>query len=71
VAAEGGMQGQSLTREIIDAASEEVFKCVEPLADVRGSETYKRAACRALFKKAMDIAMRRQAGEEVTVGHVR
>ena len=70
VAAEACMQGQSMTREVIDAASEEVFVVAEPLADVRGSEVYKRAVCRALFKKAVDIALRKYGGEEITAGHV-
>jgi len=70
-AAEAVLQGESLTGEAIEAASEEVFAVVEPLADVRGTAAYKRAVCRALFKQAMDVVVRRHRGEEARGGHVR
>ena len=71
VAAEEGLRGQRIVLDVVDAAAERVVEAVSPLADVRGSSDYKRAVCGALFKKAVDIALRRHRGETVKGGHVR
>lgn len=71
VAAEEALRGQPVAPEAVDAAAERVVEAANPLADVRGSSDYKRAVCGALFRKAVDIALRRHRGETVKGGHVR
>jgi carbon-monoxide dehydrogenase medium subunit len=71
VAAEASLKGQTLTDATIKAARREIVAAADPLADVRGSEAYKRAVCGALFEKALDAAVRRHRGERVRGGHVR
>ncbi len=70
-AAEEALAGQDVTADVVDAAEERVVEAANPLADVRGSSDYKRAVCGALFRKAVDIALRRHRGESVKGGHVR
>ncbi len=70
-AAEEALRGQTLSPEVVEAAAERVMEAASPLADVRGSSDYKRAVCGALFKKAVDVALRRRQGENVKGGHVR
>ena len=70
-AAEEALAGQDVTPDVLDAAAERVVEAANPLADVRGSSDYKRAVCAALFRKAVDIALRRHRGESVKGGHVR
>lgn len=70
-AAEEALAGQGVTADVVDAAAERVAEAANPLADVRGSSDYKRAVCGALFRKAVDIALRRHRGESVKGGHVR
>ncbi len=70
-AAEEALAGQDVTPDVLDAAAERVVEAANPLADVRGSSDYKRAVCGALFRKAVDIALRRHRGESVKGGHVR
>ena len=70
-AAEEALDGQDVTTDVVDAAAERVVDAATPLADVRGSSDYKRAVCGALFRKAVDIALRRHRGESVKGGHVR
>ncbi len=71
LAAEGTLAGQEVTPDVVDAAAGQVVEAADPLADVRGSSDYKRAVCGALFRKAVDIALRRHRGEDVRGGHVR
>ena len=71
VAAEEALRGQPLARDVLDAAAERVIEAANPLADVRGSSDYKRAVCGALFRKAVDVALRRHRGEPAKGGHVR
>ncbi len=70
-AAEEALDGQDVTADVVDAAAERVLEAANPLADVRGSSDYKRAVCESLFRKAVDIALRRHRGESVKGGHVR
>ncbi len=71
VAAEESLCGQPPALEVVDAAAERVMEAASPLADVRGPSDYKRAVCGALFRKAVDIVLRRRRGESVKGGHVR
>ncbi len=71
LAAEETLAGQEVTPDVVDAAAGQVVEAANPLADVRGSSDYKRAVCGALFRKAVDIALRRHRGEDVRGGHVR
>lgn len=57
--------------DVVEAAAQLVRDAANPLADVRGSSDYKRAVCGALFRKAVDVALRRHRGETVEGGHVR
>ena len=70
-AAEEALCGQPVAPEVVDAAAARVVEAANPLADVRGSSDYKRAVCGALFRKAVDVALRRHRGENVRGGHVR
>ena len=70
-AAEKALCGQPVAPEVVDAAAARVVEAANPLADVRGSSDYKRAVCGALFRKAVDVALRRHRGENVRGGHVR
>ena len=70
-AAEEALGGRDVTADVLDAAAERVLEAANPLADVRGSSDYKRAVCAALFRQAVDIALRRHRGETVKGGHVR
>ena len=69
--AEEALSGQDVTPDVVDAAYGHVVEAANPLADVRGSGDYKRAVCGALFRRAVDIALRRHRGEDVKGGHVR
>ena len=71
VAAEETLRGENVAPDVVDAAAERVVEAANPLADVRGSGDYKRAVCGALFRKAVDVALRRHRGETVKGGHVR
>ncbi len=65
------LRGKELGGVVIKEAARRLTAEVEPLADIRGTEEYKRAAAAALFKQAIEIALRRARGETVTAGHVR
>jgi carbon-monoxide dehydrogenase medium subunit len=64
------LHGKELRSDVIHEAARKVAREAQPLADIRGSEDYKRAAVGALFKDAVDVALRRFRGETVEVGHV-
>ena len=63
--------GKELSGRVIGDAAERVAAEAQPSADIRGSEEYKRAAAGALFKQAVEVALRRARGERVEAGHVR
>jgi CO/xanthine dehydrogenase FAD-binding subunit len=42
----------------------------DPQTDMRGSADYKRTLAAALVKRAIDIAIRRAAGQQVEVSHI-
>ncbi len=65
------LRGKELRTDVIQEAAGLLAREIEPLADIRGSENYKRAAAQALFKQAVEIALRRSRGETVEAGHVR
>ena len=64
------LAGKELRPDVIEEAAEKVFQAAEPFSDVRGTQEYKRAAARALFKRAVAAAVRRFRGEAVEAGHV-
>ncbi len=68
-AAEDTLRGRALTADAVEEAAEQVYQAAEPMADTRGPEEYKRAVVRALFKRALDIAVRRHGGEVVEASH--
>ena len=63
--AEAVLQGNALTDDVVDAAAEQVYREADPLDDVHGPAEYRRSAVRALFKRAIAIAVRRHNGEAV------
>lgn len=65
------LAGKELRSDVIDGAARRVAAATEPLADIRGSEEYKRAAAQALLKQAVEIAVRRSSGETMEAGHAR
>lgn len=65
------LAGKQLSATAIDEAAQLVAASTQPLADIRGSEAYKRAAAAELFRDALDLARRRFHGEEALAGHVR
>jgi aerobic carbon-monoxide dehydrogenase medium subunit len=62
--------GKEIRQDIIQEAAERVAAAAEPVEDIRGSQEYKRAALKSIFKQALAIALRRSRGETVQVGHV-
>jgi len=62
--------GKEISENLIQEAAERVAAAAEPIEDIRGSRDYKRAALRSIFKKAVEIALRRSYGETIRVGHV-
>ncbi len=65
------LRGKELGGGIINDAARLLAGEVKPLADIRGTEEYKRAAAASLFKQAVEIALRRARGERVNAGHAR
>jgi carbon-monoxide dehydrogenase medium subunit len=65
------LTGKQLNATAIDEAAQLVAAATQPLADIRGSESYKRSAAAELFRDALDLARRRAHGEEALAGHVR
>ena len=51
--AEGALQGNSLTPEVLEAASSAVEGEVEPLSDFHGSSDYRRHLCGVLTRRAL------------------
>lgn len=71
VEAEAFLSGKEIRPDVIEEAAVRVSQAAQPLPDIRGSEEYKRAAARALFKRAVEIVVRRHRGESLEAGHVR
>lgn len=63
------LAGKELCPEVVEEAARRVACEAEPLADIRGSEDYKRAAIAVLFKQAVEVALRRFRGEAVEGRH--
>ncbi len=65
------LRGKELRPDVVREAARRVAQEAQPLADIRGSEDYKRAAMGALLGQAIDVALRRARGEGVEAGHAR
>jgi carbon-monoxide dehydrogenase medium subunit len=63
------LTGKEIRQDIIQEAAQRVARVAEPIEDIRGSQEYKRAALKSIFKQAVDIALRRSRGESIRVGH--
>jgi carbon-monoxide dehydrogenase medium subunit len=63
------LTGKEISPKIIEEAAQKVAAVAEPLEDIRGSQDYKRAALKAIFEQAVDIALRRSRGEIIEAGH--
>jgi len=68
--AESFMRGQPLTEKTVASAVEAARAAADPQPDMRGSADYKRTLAGALVKRAIDIAVRRARGEQVSAGHI-
>lgn len=64
------LTGKEIRPDTIQEAAQRVAAAAEPIEDIRGSQQYKRAALRSIFKQAVDIALRRSHGETVESRHV-
>lgn len=68
--AEAVLCGKSLDDKTIGAAAEAARAAADPQPDMRGSADYKRQLIAALVKKAIGIAARRAAGEQIEGTHL-
>jgi carbon-monoxide dehydrogenase medium subunit len=68
--AEAALRGQLITDKTKSAAMEAARIAADPQTDMRGSADYKRTLAAALVKRAIDIAIRRAAGQQVEVSHI-
>jgi aerobic carbon-monoxide dehydrogenase medium subunit len=68
--AESAMRGQLLTEKTVASAVEAARAAADPQSDMRGSAGYKRTLVGALVKRAIDVAVRRARGEQVSAGHI-
>jgi carbon-monoxide dehydrogenase medium subunit len=62
--------GKEIGPDIVEEAAHIVAEAAEPIDDIRGTQDYKRAALRSIFKQAIDVALRRSKGEVIQAGHV-
>jgi carbon-monoxide dehydrogenase medium subunit len=63
------LAGKEIRPDIVQEAAQRVAGAAEPIEDIRGSQDYKRAALRSIFKQAVAIALRRLRGETIQAGH--
>jgi carbon-monoxide dehydrogenase medium subunit len=68
--AEAALRGQMISEKTIASAMEAARTVADPQSDMRGSVAYKRTLVGALVKRAIDIAVRRARGEQVSAGHI-
>ena len=68
--AEAALRGQRITDKTMSTATEAARIAADPQTDMRGSADYKRTLVAALVKRAIDIAIRRAAGQSVEAGHI-
>jgi carbon-monoxide dehydrogenase medium subunit len=68
--AEALLTGQKITDELVREAASLISEQVSPLADIRGSAEYRKHLAGVLFRRALDVAVRRAQGEEVKDVHV-
>jgi len=68
--AEAALRGTSLDDKAVAAAAEAARSAADPQPDMRGSADYKRQLVAALVKKAVAIAARRAAGEQIEGTHL-
>lgn len=66
---EAELEGQSVEADRIDKAADAAVAASDPVDDQRGSAAFKRQLVAHLTKKAIRIAARRAAGEQVNNGH--
>ena len=66
-AAEAALRGSAPTAEAIAAAAAAVHDTAAPISDVRGSDGYRKAMIEVIARRAIDVAARRAAGEDVPV----
>ncbi len=67
--AEALLQNKSLNDALVEKAAAEVSSAADPFSDIRGSVEYKSHLVGVLFRRALDVAVRRARGEEVETAH--
>lgn len=63
--AEEVLRGSAPDAATVAAAAAAVMEAAEPLADVRGPAEYKREVVGVLFRRAVEVALKRSFGEQV------
>jgi CO/xanthine dehydrogenase FAD-binding subunit len=66
-AAEAALLGTAPTAEAIAAAASAVHDAAAPISDVRGSDGYRKAMIEVIARRAIEVAVKRAAGEDVPV----
>lgn len=69
IGAEAELRGKPMNANLIERAAEAAVAAADPVDDQRGSPEFKRSLIRVLVRRAVDVARRRCAGEQVEVGH--
>jgi carbon-monoxide dehydrogenase medium subunit len=68
--AENELAGKEVNAENIARAAEAAMAVADPQPDMRGSVEYKRALVGALARRAIERALRRSRGQQVSEGHI-
>lgn len=63
------LAGKAITPALVQETADIAAAFVEPFADNKGSEAYKRSLLKGLVKRAFDIVERRRRGENVAETH--
>lgn len=63
------LAGKAVTPALVNEVAEVAAASIEPIADNKGSEAYKRSLLKGLVRRAFDIVERRRRGEIVTETH--
>ena len=68
--ADSELAGREVNAQNIARAAEAAMAAADPQPDMRGSVEYKRALVRSLARRAIERALRRSRGEQVSGGHI-
>jgi aerobic carbon-monoxide dehydrogenase medium subunit len=68
--AESVLRGKKIDEKAMASAADAARSAADPQPDMRGTADYKRSLVAGLLKRALKIALRRAAGEQVEAGHI-